>query len=131
MSFAPENVSRRHLITGKKGEAFATRFLKKEGYKIVVQNYRNPLGEIDIIALEGETLVFVEVKTRTGKGFGLPQAAVDLKKQSKITRVALSYLSNLKSEPALCRFDVVAVQKNVKGYQVELIRNAFEMAINF
>ena len=131
MSFTPKNISRRHLITGKKGEALAARFLKNEGYEIVSQNYRTPLGEIDIIALEGETLVFVEVKTRTGSDFGTPQAAVDFKKQSKITRVALSYLGNLKSDPGLCRFDVVAVQKNFKGYHVELIRNAFEMAINF
>ncbi len=131
MSFAPKNVSRRHLITGEKGEAIAARFLKKEGYKIVSQNYRTSLGEIDLIALEGEALVFIEVKTRTGYDFGLPQEAVDFKKQSKITRVALSYLSDLKSAPALCRFDVVAVKKNLKGYHVELIRNAFEMAINF
>ena len=129
MSSAPKDISRRHLLTGAAGEAVAVRYLKKEGYQIIQRNYRTRLGEIDVIAREGETLVFVEVKTRSGQGVALPQFAVDAKKQSKITRVALMYLSQKNEMSASCRFDVVAVRKGVKGDQVELIRNAFEMAL--
>ncbi len=129
MPSAPKNISRRHLAIGQKGEAAAARFLKKEGYEILAQNYRTTLGEIDIVARDGETLVFIEVKTRSGNSYGLPQDAVDLKKQVKITQVALLYLSKENLRPCSCRFDVVAVRKELASYHVELIRNAFEMAI--
>ena len=129
MSSAQENISRRHLLIGKQGEEIAVRFLSKQGYHIITRNYRTSLGEIDIIAQEGETLVFIEVKTRAGEGFGAPQAAVDRKKQEKITRVALVYLSQKKEAARPCRFDVVAIKSDFKGFRVELIRNAFEMAI--
>ncbi|MFQ5588072.1 MAG: YraN family protein [Nitrospiria bacterium] len=126
---APKDLSRRHLTLGEKGETAALRFLKNEGYQILEQNFRTPIGEIDIVAREGETLVFVEVKTRSGIAFGFPQDAVGKQKQFKITQVALLYLSSINVAPCHCRFDVVAVQKAFKGYHVELIRNAFEMAV--
>ncbi len=129
MSSAPKDVSRRHLITGKKGETLALRYLKKEGFRIITQNYRNRIGEIDIIAQEGEVLVFIEVKTRSGDDFGAPQAAVDYRKQLKISQVALSYLSEKGLMSCCCRFDVVAIRTGMKAKQVELIRNAFEMTI--
>jgi len=129
MSSAQKDISRRHLLTGAAGEDVAVSYLQKAGYRILQRNYRTRIGEIDVIAREGDTLVFVEVKTRSGRGFGLPQAAVDYKKQSKITRVALTYLSQKKEMEMHCRFDIVAVWKQIAGFQVELIRNAFEMAL--
>ena len=129
MPFAQEDLSRRHLLTGTEGEEIAVRYLLQEGYQIIRRNYRTSLGEIDIIAQEGETLVFVEVKTRRGDAFGSPQSAVDLKKQSKITRVALIYIEQKKLTNTPCRFDVVAVKKYSTRVQIELIRNAFEMTI--
>lgn len=129
MSPAQKDISRRHLLTGAAGENHAVRYLQSLGYRIIQRNYRTRIGEIDIIAREGEVLVFVEVKTRTGQNFGLPQSAVDARKQFKITRVALTYLSEKKEHEASCRFDIVAVQKRGKDFQIELIRNAFEMTL--
>ncbi len=90
MSPAQKDISRRHLLTGVAGENHAAHYLQTLGYRIIQRNYRTRIGEIDIIAREGEFLVFVEVKTRTGQNFGLPQSAVDARKQFKITRPDLS-----------------------------------------
>lgn len=114
-------------MTGPEGEEIAADFLKKRGYRILERNFKTSLGEVDLIAREGKTLVFVEVKARAGETFGPPQSAVDIRKQTKISRVALSYLSNMKIEACSCRFDVVAVLKKPDGIQVELFRNAFEL----
>jgi putative endonuclease len=78
---------------GKLGEAMACDFLKKQGYKILDQNYRTRGGEIDIVAKEGETIVFVEVKTRATKTFGLPEEAIDNRKQHKLALTAEHYLA--------------------------------------
>ena len=94
---------------GEKGESLAAWFLKKNGYKIVEQNYRTQLGEIDIIAKDKKTLVFVEVKSRRSTRFGNPKWAVTPKKQRKISMVALSYLKTTKQSDARARFDVVAI----------------------
>jgi len=77
---------------GKSGETTAVQYLKKNGYRILEQNYRTDLGEIDIIAKDKDTLVFIEVKARTSYRFGDPKYAVTQKKQRKISMVALSYL---------------------------------------
>ncbi len=114
------------MLSGAVGEKIAADYLEKQGYRIVERNYRTPMGEVDIIACDGDTLVFVEVKSRSGKAFGLPQSAVDFRKQFKITQVALSYLRNKRISNRACRFDVVAVLKEAKGYEVELIQNAFD-----
>src|SRR3990167_2286028 len=76
-----------HLETGRIGEAFAAQYLGDEGYGIIEQNYRTRFGEIDIVAREGGELVFIEVKTRTGEQFGLPEEAVDQRKQRKLIRM--------------------------------------------
>ncbi len=115
-------------MTGAQGEEIAAGFLIKEGYQIIQRNYRTVLGEIDIVAREGESLVFVEVKARSGDQFGPPQAAVDLRKQAKMSRVALVYLKQKRIDSCDCRFDVVAVVKSAGGVQVELFRNAFELS---
>lgn len=77
-------------LSGSEGESFAADYLIKNGYRILERNFRTPLGEIDIIARDGETLVFIEVKARSNARFGPPQLAVDHRKQVKISRVALA-----------------------------------------
>ena len=85
---------------GEEGEKLAIDYLKEKGYKIIRHNYKTPIGEIDIIASEGDTLVFIEVKTRESIRYGLPFEAVNNSKRRKITNVALLYLKKLKEMPA-------------------------------
>ncbi len=114
---------------GKKNELIAASFLKKKGYKILEQNYRTKNGEIDIIAKEKETIVFVEVKSgRTGFA-GSPKWAVTFKKQRKISMVALYYLKMMKLSNHKARFDVVSIIFNKdNSVNIELLKNAFELA---
>ncbi len=124
-------------MTGQEGETIAADYLKKRGYKIVEQNFRCSIGEIDLIAWEGETLVFVEVKARSSSQFGGPEGAVTLRKQEKIIRVASAYLQQKKLLTVLCRFDVVAVIKAARplqdgtGVAITLFQNAFEGRSSF
>lgn len=111
---------------GERGEGLAVRFLKKKGYKIITQNYRTRIGEIDIIAMDEGTLVFVEVKTRESIAYGKPFEAVDYVKKRKIANVALLYLKKLKEIPP-CRFDVVSIYYERGAPDCELIRDAFEV----
>ena len=116
------------ISTGKRGEELAEAYLAEAGYRIIERNYRCLFGEIDIVAEEGETLVFVEVKSRRSAAYGDPQLAVGPQKQKKISRISLHYLAehHLRDRPA--RFDVVAVKLLPAGHRIELIRNAFELA---
>jgi len=111
---------------GEKGEGLAVKFLKKKGYRIVEQNYKSNIGEIDIIALDGSVLVFIEVKTRESIGFGLPFESVDRRKRRKIANVALSYLKRFDDLPP-CRFDVVSIHYENGRAECELIMDAFEV----
>ena len=113
---------------GEQGESLATWYLKKKGYKIIEQNYRSHLGEIDIIAKEKKTIVFVEVKSRRSVRFGSPKWAVTPKKQRKISMVALYYLKTTRQTDVKARFDVVAVTSNRDEPQIEIVKNAFELA---
>jgi putative endonuclease len=113
---------------GEKGEAIAVGQLKKEGYKIIETNYRTKLGEIDIIAKDKDTIVFVEVKARRSVHFGSPKWAVTPKKQKKISIVALYYLKCTNQSTAKARFDVVTVTLNQDTPRIEIIKNAFELA---
>ncbi len=112
---------------GKTVESIAARQLKKKGYEILAQNYRNHLGEIDIIAKDGDTLVFIEVKARKSDRFGNAKHAVTLKKQKKIAMVALSYLKEVKQTDARARFDVVALNTHKNDGNMEIIKNAFAL----
>jgi putative endonuclease len=85
------------------------------------------MGEMDIIAKEKDTLVFIEVKTRTSTTFGLPQLAVNLTKQKQLSKVALSFLKDKKLEDVKARFDVIAILLGPKGEAIELIRDAFDL----
>jgi putative endonuclease len=91
-----------------RGENAAARYLRQIGYKIILRNYRSPVGEIDIIARDGDTLVFVEVKTRTYDD-PTPEEQVNLTKQHQITKAAKTYLNRYGSSQPPARFDVVAV----------------------
>lgn len=121
-------MSNRRQISGEKGEAIAVRQLKKNGYKILETNYLTKLGEIDIIAKDKGTIVFVEVKARRSVHFGSPKEAISIQKQKKISMVALYYLKATDQMTMKARFDVVAVNLNRDEPRVEIIKNAFELA---
>jgi len=116
-----------HRISlGRKGEEFAAQYLMKSGYRIVERNFRVRSGEIDIIANDGEYLVFVEVKTRSSIRFGTPADAVTSHKQQQIIKTALVYMSQHNLHDFPVRFDVMAVMmEKGKAPRAELIRNAF------
>lgn len=115
-------------LLGDRGERAAVRFLKRQGYRIIAKQYRNSYGEVDIIAQDGKVVVFVEVKTRTSTNDGQPFEAVDVRKQEKITRVALAWLKQYGRLEQPARFDVVSILwPDDKGEpQIQHFRNAFE-----
>lgn len=115
-------------LFGKKSEALAVIHLKKNGYRILQQNYRTKWGEIDIIAKDKKTLVFVEVKARRTHRFGSPKWAVTPKKQRNISMAALNYLKAMKMDAVKARFDVVSILSTDGDPQVEIVRNAFDLA---
>ncbi len=121
-------MTQKRLTLGKKGEEFAAGFLIKKGYKIKERNYKSALGEIDIIAISGGTLVFIEVKTRSSIKFGLPFEAVTKRKQHQITKTALYYMSKNKISETAARFDIVSVILKGEKMEAELIENAFDVA---
>ena len=109
--------------TGKEGEMIAYEYLNRNFYRIICKNYRCKLGEIDIIAEEENELVFIEVKTRTGLGFGLPSDAVNRVKRSHIYNVAKYFLMQNKCENLYCRFDVIEVYIKEKEVKINHIKN--------
>ncbi len=112
---------------GRYGEDLAAAWLSEHGYVIVERNYRRRFGEVDIIAEQGECLVFIEVKTRSSSRFGTPFDAVTLKKQQQLSRIAGDYLLHHGHADTLCRFDVLAVRlESGKPPKVDVIVNAFE-----
>ena len=111
-------------IFGKKNEIIAADYLKNKGYQILEMNYKNKIGEIDIVAKDKDYLVFVEVKARMSTAFGDPAEAVTLEKQKKIFMVAQLYLITHGKTNANCRFDVIAVIGD-ENRQIRHIQNAF------
>jgi putative endonuclease len=112
---------------GTKGEDLAVRFLQKKGYRIVKRNYKTPVGEIDIIARDGDTIVFIEVKTRTDISFGYPFEAVNKRKRQKLKNLALLYLKRQGKESPV-RFDVLSIFCMDDGKKdIEHIKDAFEV----
>lgn len=94
---------------GPQGEQLAARFLQKLGYRILARGHRQRLGEIDLVALDGQTLVFVEVKTWRAGDRGDPALAVDARKQDKLTRAALTYMKRRRLLQQAARFDVISI----------------------
>ncbi len=114
---------------GERGEAIATAYLKGLRFTIVERNFRCKGGEVDIIARDGKTFVFVEVKTRRSLSFGPPQGSVTPFKQRQISKVALTWLAKNRLDEASARFDVIAILLREHAVpEIEHIRNAFELA---
>ena len=115
-------------IVGRQGEQLASDYLQRQGYTIIARNWRCPAGEIDVVAREGEDLVFVEVRARRGLGFGTPEESITARKQAKLVEVAQTYLLMMDLQDVAWRIDVVAIQLGSRGEATRLnhIRNAVE-----
>jgi len=113
---------------GKCSEALAVDYLGRCGYRIIERNYRTTLGEIDIIARDGDTIAFVEVKARRSRRYGPAKGALTAAKRRTISRVALLYLKATRQNNARARFDVVAIDVSARGPAIELIKNAFPLS---
>ncbi|MBU5615253.1 YraN family protein [Geomonas azotofigens] len=122
-------VSNSNGSVGGTGESIAATYLKGQGFKIVECNFRCTCGEIDIVARDGRTIVFVEVKCRKNDNYGPPQLAVTPFKQRQISKAALVWLSRKKLYDAEARFDVVAIVLHEHDLpDIDHIRNAFDLA---
>ena len=111
---------------GTIGEELASRFLNLNGYKVLLKNYECALGEIDLIAKEKGTLVFMEVKTRSSLDMGLPAESVTLNKRRQITKCAQYYLKRYGIHDVACRFDVVSIiLMSGADPAIEIIKDAF------
>lgn len=110
---------------GDEGEELAVQHLKGLGMKILERNYHYGRGEIDIVAMDGETLVFCEVKSRKSDRYGDPEYAVTPKKQQQIRHIAKAYLYEREIKEHLCRFDVVAIRLYTRTPEINYIKNAF------
>lgn len=116
------------ISLGKYGEFLAGEKLKSLGYKIIENNYTCKLGEIDLIAKDDDVLVFVEVKTRRNTSLGDAKDAVNAKKQRQISKVALYYMQSKNLIGAKARFDVAAVILVNGNKNIEVLKNAFNLA---
>jgi putative endonuclease len=112
---------------GSRGEEAAALYLVRHGYKILARNFRVPAGEIDIVAEQGDTLVFAEVKTRRSGACGNPAQAVNYHKQQKIILTAKWFLRQRHLEGCPCRFDVLEVYAREETCQIRHIEGAFEV----
>lgn len=110
---------------GRRGERAAEKHLRRNGYRIVARNFRAAGAEIDLVALDGRTLVFVEVKTRRSRAAGAPEEAVDERKQRRLRRAAEAFAMRYRAEDREMRFDIVAVDASGRRLRIELLRNAF------
>ena len=112
---------------GRRGEDLAAEYLAGLGFRIVGRNVRTRYGEMDIVAREGETLVFVEVRSRRDDRLGSPEESVDARKQAKLVALAEAYLATLPEPPVACRIDVVVVEVRAGAVRrLELIRDAVQ-----
>jgi len=121
-------VTKERITLGRFGEKLARERLKDCGYRILATNYTCPFGEIDVIAKDGDVLVFVEIKTRKNKSLGQVKEAVNSRKQRHISKVALAYIKSHNLWRSKARFDVVAVGLLDGKKEIEIIKNAFELA---
>ena len=109
---------------GQSSEDLAAAFLKKHGYRIIVRNKRFKIGEIDIVAMDGDTLVFIEVRSRSDPAQVHPAETITPRKKQQIIRAAMAYCQDEGITDTMIRFDVIAVLGPEN--EIELIRNAFE-----
>ena len=111
---------------GKIGEALAVNYLKQKGYQILETNYRNKLGELDVIAYKDKTTIFVEVKTRTDDHKGMPREAVNYYKKKKLIEVATVYQKSKGRLDERCRFDCIEIMGGEDNYRIEHIENILD-----
>jgi putative endonuclease len=121
-------VTKERISLGRLGEDLARERLKGLGYRIVKTNYRCPLGEIDLVARDGDVLVFVEIKTRRNEPLGQAKEAVTRRKQAQLSKVALAYMKSNNLWGSKARFDVVAIGLIDGRKEIEVIKDAFELA---
>jgi putative endonuclease len=112
---------------GKAGESLAVKKLASSGYAILEKNFRAKSGEVDIIAKDKETIVFVEVKSRKTNRYGNAKYSITPQKQRKISMAALTYLKQKKLTKHKARFDVVIIHTDNNNHRIELIKNAFDL----
>ncbi|MFY9402299.1 MAG: YraN family protein [Candidatus Omnitrophota bacterium] len=124
-------MAKKELSLGKSGEDLAVRFIKGKGYKIIARRYKVKFGEIDIVALDKDTLCFIEVKSRRSSRFGLAKEAVSSLKQRRISKVALNFLKENSLLNKRARFDVVSVDFSSSPFKLSLIKDAFEVSGGF
>lgn len=121
-------MTKERIALGKYGEDLAGKRLKDLGYKVLKTNYKCKLGEIDLIAKDGDVLVFVEVKTRRNSPLDQVKDAVNIRKQRQISKAALYYMQSNNLKGIKARFDVAAVRLIDEKKEIEIIRNAFDLA---
>ena len=119
-------MTRARQTLGRFGEDLACAELERRGYVILTRRYRDRAGELDIVARDGGTLVFVEVKTREGHDYGEASEAVTRRKRSRMTRLAWDYLMRNDIKDCPCRFDVVSIHMENELPVIELYANAFD-----
>jgi putative endonuclease len=120
-------MTNRRIAFGKAGEDLACGELERRGYAIVARRYRRRGGELDIIARDGETIVFVEVKARERLDYGAGAEAVTALKRRRIAGVALDYLARQRLTGRPCRFDVVSIEMRGENAVIEVYQNAFDV----
>ena len=111
---------RQNKRLGRRGESQAVKYLKRQGYKILERGYKNPFGEVDIIASKDDTVAFVEVKTRLNENYGAPSEAVDKKRRDKYIQAAKYYFYGKQIEVTV-RFDIIEILRG----EINHIENAF------
>jgi putative endonuclease len=121
-------VTRERLDLGKWGEDLALKKVKKLGYKCIARNYRCPVGEVDLIAKDGDSLVFIEIKTRRGRSLGYAKEAVNQRKRRQLSKVALAFMKTNGCSETRARFDVVVINLDGGSQEIEVVRNAFDLA---
>jgi len=124
-----KTIKTKNFLKGKSGEKAAVKFLEHKGYRILSKNYKTNLGEIDIIISDGETIIFVEVKSRDGGFLDVPAEAITAHKRKKINQVAAMYLARFQLRDVPVRFDVIEIY-TVEG-RIEHLENAFDSYIKF
>ena len=120
-------MTRARRQTGLFGEERAAQALTEAGYRVLARNYRCRYGEIDLVAEEGETIIFVEVKARRSTAYGDPALAITRQKQRRIARAAQHYLAVMRMPDRRARFDVVTLVRESGGWRIRIIRDAFEV----
>lgn len=115
----------KRMELGRLGERLARSYLEEKGYTVLSQNYRTKLGEIDLVVKKNETIIFVEVRTRSSAVYGTPQESIDRYKQEKLIRLALQFCAHHYLYSQDLRFDVIAITLQDNEPKIEHIPNAF------